>query len=206
MLGRSGHIDRSSERHGEFWYNIHHGISHDLADSRSIFGRPVAGGPFGIAPPSANRREPVWPSSLSIWANAPLPGYEVVMPPAWERWYGWAAPTLLAVAITWTGLWVARSRSVRTTGGRAMLFVAVGAALASYTAWWVWFHRDGHWVPLDAATVPINMPWIWLLACSLVFVVGWRRVWQRPMMPGEQKQAEPSAEPDRARDVASPSS
>ena len=114
-----------------------------------------------------------------LLANGPPPSYRVELPPGSEEWYQFAAPIALSFAIAAIGLWAARSRSLRTTAGRFLLWVCVGSLAVAYSAWWVWNHRSGRTVQPDLVSWPaVHMPCVWIVFCAVLIALGWR--WVRP--------------------------
>lgn len=105
--------------------------------------------------------------------------YRVDLPAGQESVYEWAAPVFLALAVATGGLWLARSRTVRTGRGRALLWAAAGCLAVAYSAGWLWAHRDGNTVTGAfgaPAWLAVGMPLVWAVACIAVLACGWRKV------------------------------
>ena len=113
----------------------------------------------------------------AVWANMGSPSYYVSVPAGREWVYEWAAPAFLTLAALAAGWWLIRARSVRTGGARGPLWVVGGCLAVSYSAAWLWAHRDDQIPsPSWADWAAVTMPWLWAGACCLVAVAGWRRV------------------------------
>ena len=112
------------------------------------------------------------------WANVPT-YYRVDLPPDRESVYEWAAPVFLALAVATGGLWLVRSRTLRTGRARALLWVAAGCLAIAYSAGWLWAHRDGravHGFFGSPGSLAVGMPLVWAVACAVVLAWGWRKV------------------------------
>jgi hypothetical protein len=102
-------------------------------------------------------------SRISMFANTP-PGYYVDIPREHEPIYQSAPVFFLVLAIVTGGLWLARGRSFKTSRARALFLLATGNLLCSYTAWWVWSHRnDGPFWGDIPSVVAYRMPVLWVL-------------------------------------------
>jgi hypothetical protein len=120
-----------------------------------------------------------------LWANGPPPLYHVKIPPGSEKWYQFAAPIALSFAIAAIGLWLARSRSIRKTGGRLLLWTAGGCLTVGYSAWWIWSHRNyGTFEPDSIDVAACYMPCLWPVFCIVLIVIG-RRFVRPPRKPND---------------------
>ena len=132
-------------------------------------------------------------------ANVPT-YYRVDLPPGQEPVYEWAAPVFLALAIATGGLWIARSRTVRTGRGRALLWAAAGCLAVAYSAGWLWAHRDGravHGFFGSPGSVAVGMPLVWVVACTVVLAWGWRKVHAPDPAPAGDRPQSPDAVPEK---------
>ena len=115
---------------------------------------------------------------VAVLGNVPT-YYRVDLPAGREPVYEWAAPVFLALAVASGGLWLARSRTVRTGRARALLWAAAGCLAVAYSAGWLWAHRDGNTVTGAFGTpawLAVGMPLVWVVACGAVLAGGWRTV------------------------------
>ena len=111
-------------------------------------------------------------SSLMLLANMGPPTYFVQIPLGEELRYRFAAPVFLSLAVVSFGVWAARSRAFRRGSDRALLLGCAGALVVSYSAAWVWRHRDN--VERDrgpAAILAVEMPWLWVQFCILMYLM-----------------------------------
>lgn len=123
---------------------------------------------------------------LLVFGNMAPPNYRVDLPPGQEPVYQWAARIFLGLAVIAGGLWLARSRTVRTAWARALLWAAAGCLAVSYSAWWVWSHRNGpdqYGGFGSTAWLAVCMPLVWAVAAVVVIVWGWRSTRPRPGCP-----------------------
>ena len=112
------------------------------------------------------------PQPVSILANMRPPSYQVQIPTEQMLWYQFSAPLFLALATVSFGLWFARSRGFQRGSDRALLIACVGSLWLSYSAWWIWQHRDSSTTGRDiAAIVAVEMPFLWIQFCMLAFLI-----------------------------------
>src|SRR5258708_257860 len=112
------------------------------------------------------------PSHSPILANMPPQQLRVQIPAGREEWHEIAGPLFLSLAIVFTGLWLIRTRSLKSTFGRTMLIASVGSLALSYSAWWIWTNRDVGIPKRDfGAVLAVEMPWLLLLLGMLAFLL-----------------------------------
>jgi hypothetical protein len=113
----------------------------------------------------------------TVWANM-APSYSVQVPSGREPLYEWAAPVFLVLATAAGVVWLVRCRTMRTGRARALVWTAAGCLVVSYSAWWVWEHRDDtvH-NPGWAAWAAVWMPCLWPAACLFVISIAWKRIY-----------------------------
>lgn len=100
------------------------------------------------------------------------PSYQVQIPTEQVLWYQFSAPLFLALAALSFGLCFARSRGFRRGSDRALLLACAGSLWLSYSAWWIWQHRDSSTNGRDiAAIVAVEMPFLWIQFCMLAFLI-----------------------------------
>jgi hypothetical protein len=76
------------------------------------------------------------------------------------------------LAVLLFGWWIARSRTLRNSSGRAVLIAGLGSLGLGYLAWWIWEHRDWEDGKRDfAAVVAVEMPFLWIQFCMLAFLI-----------------------------------
>jgi hypothetical protein len=111
----------------------------------------------------------------ALWANLGPPSYRVEIPASREPVYEYAAPVFLSLAIVAGGLWIARSRSIRTPLARTLLWVFAGCLAVSLTAHWIWVNRHSGTVESSLASAPfVRMPLVWTTTCAILIAAGWR--------------------------------
>src|SRR5258708_1036025 len=97
-----------------------------------------------------------------VWANMGPPSYRVELPPGREPVYEYAGPVFPCLAIVAGGLWLARSRSVRTASARTLLWICFGCLAVSFTAHWIWANRRSGTTPSDfESSASVQMPLVW---------------------------------------------
>lgn len=113
---------------------------------------------------------------VNFLANTAPPLYQAYIPNGQEWFFETAGPIFLALAVIMLGWWLLRFRTVQTTPSRVLLLAGVGILALSYTAFWIWFHRDemeGHYcigrgVDGLCGTVAADMPLVFICYCLFV--------------------------------------
>lgn len=108
----------------------------------------------------------------SVLGNVGPPSYLVKIPPDSVLWYQYAPALFLSLSLVLFGWWIARSRALRQGRDRAMLIACAGSLAVSYSAWWIWQHRDSGMLERDfEAILAVELPWLWIQFCLVVFLL-----------------------------------